>query len=186
MSSYVEPELKIIRTPILPQRILLPPVKRIVRSASDMPVYENSCYTPASVPRGASLLVPSTVSQPQTKAAPLNMLSVSSGARACKKRVGKNWIEDLEGKTFSEVMPVLKFHHMPYRIMQIDGIMINNSLKSGRQEVTLTIVTDEGFSYPVTGNLTSDIKLREQNKVCSWFSQNNDKAVILSAKLVAC
>lgn len=188
--NYVDPPLNVIKTPRPPQRILLAPKNVKTKSASDVPVYETeppvesqwqtSAVLKAVAPYRPTLLT--SLSQPKA--------SLEEQKKNAKKSLirgyvpaGSNWVSNLINKSFAEAMPVLQFHHMPYRIVQIDGVTMNMAQKINRAEILLIIVTSEGFSFSMGSESTADDKSRDQLRVSSWFSQNNDKAMISSAKI---
>jgi hypothetical protein len=194
MDDYIDPPLEIIRDPKPPQRILLPPKQYKPRSASDMPVYEETAYpefaAPKEVPVRRSAVLKAGAPNfsesskvPLEKPAPLKR-GLNSGYIRQGPRQGNNWITDMIGKTFDQAITIMRFHHMPYRIVQIDGIMMNNSQKiNGRQEILITIATNEGHSPSSYGPGTKDDRERDQLRVSSWFSQNMDKSIVSCAQL---
>jgi hypothetical protein len=94
---------------------------------------------------------------------------------------GSNWISNLMGKTFSDAMPVMIMHRLPYRIVQIDGIMMDNSQKVLRAEIFITIRTNEEFKPSISQ--TKNDRERDRLRAGAWFSQNMNKSIISCAKL---
>jgi hypothetical protein len=97
---------------------------------------------------------------------------------------GKNWISDLVDKTFRDVVPIIQFHHMPYRIIQVDGVMMYNEQRVNRAEILLTLSTGEGFApSSISGPGCADDRRRDQLRVGSWLCQNTEKAVVTCSVL---
>jgi hypothetical protein len=209
-NTYVDPPLQIIRPPRPPQRILLAPKPTKVKSTSNMPEKEQIStvdYEETRRRQSASILkaiappINDVHSRPpiqggfKTKTGreshntlvhavsleERHKLSyqklVNSAARSVPN--GSNWISNLTGKPFSTIITTINFHHMPYRIVKIDEIYMPIPPKSTQQEILLEIITNEQFTKSRDPKTALFDHLRAQ----SWFSINNDKAIILSAKL---
>jgi hypothetical protein len=192
ISSYVDPPLTIIREPRPPQRVLLPPKAPRVRSTSDIPVNPYSVKPP--VPQKAennyvSSVLKAGATRPMVRepASNTNILRPRVNLKPDNPNPipaytppGIHWISNLVGKPFSEAYPVITMQRMPYRILQIDGIVLLDEQRLHRTEILLTIQTTEGLSPTGIDNLS---RAKDRIRAQVWFSQNNDRAIINAAKL---
>jgi hypothetical protein len=182
--ARVDPPLDVIRPPRPPQRMLGKPIARKPKSASDIPHYEGEPVRGGEVPWHVQAVL-----QAARGTAPTS----SNGRTMCKPPPNvqlrhlvptagppRDWVVGLIGKIFSEALPIISTKHIPYRILQIDGVMLNSGLRVNRSELLLTLTTNEGFKQSGPG---ADDKARDQMRVSVWFSQNNDGAVINTAKM---
>jgi hypothetical protein len=176
-------KLNVITKPRPPQRILLPPVAHKHASASDIPTYKETMYPAYSnkieerCDQYIAAILKASNPNSEIVTSPCRVNKVPGRTKGFNISRG-NWIDNLVGKNFFEAKNIIQTHRIPYRIIQIDNIVVDcGSPYKNTKELLVNITTN--VNHQATEDANAD-RLR----VSSWFSEHMRESIISKISLV--
>lgn len=97
-----------------------------------------------------------------------------------------NWITNLIGRSYSDALTIIAKQRYPCRLVQVDGVVIDQGINGQHNEIFITVQTKEKFKSTATGGPTESSHRQKDIMRCSnWIASNMGAAFVSDIKLSA-